>query len=243
MNAKDRLIVALDFDSLKKAEKFVDLLEDDVTTYKVGLQLFTKEGYRSLNMLKKRNKKIFLDLKFHDIPNTVVGAVSSVLEHGVDMLTIHAMGGFDMMESVAKLIWQRRENKSHAPKIFAVTLLTSLDSAFLQDIIGATSRSVQEEVLILAQAARSAGIDGVVASPLEVKMLRKKCGDELLILTPGIRPKGSEKNDQQRSATPFDAIKDGADYIVVGRPITASEKPKSVVKSILKEIKDGLKNS
>ncbi len=243
MKINDKLIVALDFDSLKKAIKIVDILDKNVTTYKVGLQLFTKEGYKSLEFLKKRDKKIFLDLKFHDIPNTVVGAVSSVLEHGVDMLTIHAMGGFDMMESVAKLIWQKRKKKTPAPKVFAVTLLTSLDSAFLQDMIGATSRSIEEEILILAQAARSAGIDGVVASPLEVKMLKQKCGKDILILTPGIRPTDFDKNDQQRTSTPYQAIKDGADYIVVGRPITTSTEPLKVVKDILKEIKNGLKDS
>ncbi|HAV91980.1 TPA: orotidine-5'-phosphate decarboxylase [candidate division WOR-3 bacterium] len=243
MKINDRLIVPLDVEKLNEAESIVNELEENITTYKVGLQLYTREGQRVIKMLKKYEKKIFLDLKFHDIPNTVVGAVKSALELGIDMLTIHAMGGFDMMEGVAKLLWQRRNDGKHSPTVFAVTLLTSLDSAFLMDVIGTTNRSVEDEVVILAGAAQSAGINGVVAAPQEIKSIRKKYGKELLILTPGIRPAGSDKNDQQRIATPFSAIKDGADYIVVGRPILQSENKIKTVKNILKEMRDGLKNS
>ena len=243
MKINDRLIVPLDFDKIKDAEKTVNELEENITTYKVGLQLYTKEGQRVIKMLKAYNKNIFLDLKFHDIPNTVVGAVKSALDIGVDMLTIHAMGGFDMMEGVAKLLWQRKNDGKHAPIVFAVTLLTSLDSAFLMDVIGTTNRSVDDEVVILAGAAQSAGIAGVVASPQEIKSIRKKYGKDLLILTPGIRPAGSDKNDQQRTATPFSAMKDGADYIVVGRPILQAADKTKTVKNILKEMKDGLKDS
>ncbi|PIP13532.1 MAG: orotidine-5'-phosphate decarboxylase [bacterium (Candidatus Stahlbacteria) CG23_combo_of_CG06-09_8_20_14_all_34_7] len=243
MKIKDRLIISLDVDNIRSAERIVNELEENVTTYKVGLQLYTKEGQKVIRMLKKYDKNIFLDLKFHDIPNTVISAVKSALDIGVDMLTIHAMGGFDMMEGVAKILWQRRNDGKHAPIVFAVTLLTSLDSAFLMDVIGTTNRSVDDEVIILAGAAQSAGIEGVVASPQEIKSIRKKYGKALLILTPGIRPEGNDKNDQQRTATPFSAIKDGADYIVVGRPVLQSNDKIKTVKNIIKEIKDGLKNS
>ena len=243
MKIKDRLIISLDVDNIRSAERIVNELEENVTTYKVGLQLYTKEGQKVIRMLKKYDKNIFLDLKFHDIPNTVISAVKSALDIGVDMLTIHAMGGFDMMEGVAKILWQRRNDGKHAPIVFAVTLLTSLDSAFLMDVIGTTNRSVDDEVIILAGAAQSAGIEGVVASPQEIKSIRKKYGKALLILTPGIRPEGNDKNDQQRTATPFSAIKDGADYIVVGRPVLQSNDKIKTVKNIIKEIKGGLKNS
>lgn len=243
MKINDRLIVPLDVENIRQAEKIVLELGDDVTAYKVGLQLYTKEGKRVISMLKKSEKSVFLDLKFHDIPNTVMGAVKSALDLGVDMLTIHAMGGFDMMEGVAKMLWQRKNDGVHAPIVFAVTLLTSLDSAFLMDVIGTTNRTVDDEVVILAGAAQSAGIEGVVASPQEIKSIRKKCGKNLLILTPGIRPAGSDRNDQQRTATPYMAMKDGADYIVVGRPILQSNDKKKTVKSIIKEMKDGLKDS
>ncbi|MDD3804193.1 MAG: orotidine-5'-phosphate decarboxylase [bacterium] len=243
MKINDRLIVPLDVERQSDAEKIVMELEDSITTYKVGLQLYTKEGKKVVEMLKKHDKSIFLDLKFHDIPNTVMGAVKSALDMGVDMLTIHAMGGFDMMEGVAKMLWQRKNDGKHAPIVFAVTLLTSLDSAFLMDVIGTTNRTVDDEVVILAGAAQSAGIAGVVASPQEIKSIRKNYGKQLLILSPGIRPAGSDKNDQQRTATPYSAMKDGADYIVVGRPILQAQNKLKTVKSILKEMKDGLKDS
>lgn len=239
MKINDRLIVPLDVENMKQAEEIINEIGDELTTYKVGLQLYTKEGSKVIKMLKKYDKKVFLDLKFHDIPNTVVGAVKSALDLGVDMMTIHAMGGFDMMEGVAKLMWQRKSDGKHSPTVFAVTLLTSLDSAFLEDVIGTANRTVEDEVVILARAAQSAGINGVVASPHEIKAIRKECGQDLLILTPGVRPAGSDKNDQSRIATPKKAIKDGADYIVVGRPITSSGDMKKAVKNILKEMKEG----
>lgn len=240
MKINDRLIIPLDVENIRRAEALVDELGGTITTYKVGLQLFTKEGPKVVKMLRRKGKKVFLDLKFHDIPNTVMNAVRSAFELEVDMMTIHAMGGFEMMEAVAKMLWQMKNNGHKPPLIFAVTVLTSLDSAFLEDVIGATNRTMDDEVVILARAAQSAGISGVVASPQEIKRIRKECGSELLILTPGIRPAGSSKDDQSRTATPGSAIADGADYLVVGRPITGSDNRVKAAKQVLKEMKEGI---
>jgi len=240
MKVNDRLIIPLDVENMKQAEQLIEELGGTVTTYKVGMQLFTKEGPKIVKYLKKNGKKVFLDLKFHDIPNTVMNAVKSASDMEVDMLTIHAMGGFEMMEAVAKVLWQLKNNGKKPPIVFAVTILTSLDSAFLEDVIGATNRTMDDEVVILARAAQSAGINGVVASPQEIKRIRKECGEDLFILTPGIRPVGSSKDDQSRTATPKSAILDGADYLVVGRPITGSDNRLKAAKQAFNEMKEGL---
>ncbi len=239
MNAKERLILALDVKNIDQAKQIIEELDNSIVFYKVGLQLFTKEGYKIIDLLKKCNKKIFLDLKFHDIPNTVTNAVQNAIDMDIDMLTVHSTGGFQMMESIAKLIWQHRDNGKKTPIVLAVTLLTSLDSAFLEDIIGATNRTLDEEVLILAKAVKSAGLNGVVASAKEVKKIKQEIGNDFIVLTPGIRPKGFESSDQKRIATPFEAIKDGSDYLVVGRPILQSENKKQTVEQILKEMEEG----
>lgn len=240
MNINERLIVALDVDKKELVTDIVDELGDSVKWYKVGLQLFTREGRDIIQFLKQRNKHVFLDLKFHDIPNTVVNAVKSAFDMEVDMLTVHSTGGFSMMEGVAKLIWQWKDHGKTPPAVVGVTLLTSLDSAFLEDIIGAAGRTVEEEVIILAKAVRSAGLSGVVASPKEILQIRENCGHDFLIITPGIRPADHEADDQVRIATPADAIRNGADYIVVGRPILLAEKRKDAAEEIIRQMKEGV---
>ncbi len=240
MNIRDRLVVPLDVDSIEEAEAIIDELGDMVSTYKIGLQLFTREGHDIVRKVKNRDKKVFLDLKFHDIPNTVVNSVKAAFELGADMLTIHSMGGFSMMEGVAKLIWQWKEHGKNPPIVFAVTVLTSLDAAFLEDVIGTTGRTMEEEVVILAKAAQSAGLSGVVASPREIITIREACGKDMLILTPGIRPAGSDVNDQARTATPGEAIRNGADYIVVGRPILNSDNRKKAAEEIIAEMENAV---
>jgi orotidine-5'-phosphate decarboxylase len=239
LNVADKLIVALDFATLDEAESLIDQLEGTARMYKVGSRLFTRCGPQAVDMVKESGAKAFLDLKFHDIPNTVAQACEAAAEIGADMLTIHTFGGFEMMESVVKLIWGRE--KARRPVVLGVTLLTSLNEAFLRDFIGATERTIEEEVLLLARLAQSAGLDGVVSSPQEVDAVRRQCGDEFIVVTPGVRPVGQETGDQVRVRTPGEAIAAGADYIVVGRPIIMAKDPRAAVKSILKEMEEALK--
>lgn len=233
---RDYLIVPLDVPILKEAEKIVDELGDLVRYYKVGLQLFTKFGPTTIEILKSRGKGIFLDLKLHDIPNTVAGAVEAIIDMDVDMLTVHALGGFEMMESAQKVIW---ESKSKKPLILGVTILTSLDEAFLQDFLG-VDKSMRSQILDLAVLAKSAGLGGVVASPKEVSLIKKQCGKDFIVVSPGVRPKGVKSDDQRRIETPERAIASGADYIVVGRPITKAKDKRKRAQSIIEEIDNGL---
>lgn len=234
--ARDYLIIPLDVSTLKEAMEIVDELGDLVIHYKVGLQLFTKYGPKAVEMLKDKDKKVFLDLKLHDIPNTVIGAVEVAIDMEVNMLTLHALGGFDMMEAAQKVVW---ESKSKGLIILGVTILTSLDRAFLQDFLG-IEKSMRTQILDLAALSRSAGLSGVVASPKEVSQIKERCGKDFLVVTPGIRPKGTDTDDQKRVETPERAIINGADYIVVGRPIIKAESKIKIAKSIIKDIEHGL---
>jgi orotidine-5'-phosphate decarboxylase len=234
--ARDYLIVPLDIPTLKEAKDIVDEIDDLVIHYKVGLQLFTKYGPKAVEMLKGKGKKVFLDLKLHDIPNTVIGAVEAAIDMEVNMLTLHALGGFDMMESAQKVVW---ESKSKDLIILGVTILTSLDEAFLQDFLG-IDKSMRTQILDLATLSRSAGLSGVVASPKEVSQIKEKCGRDFIVVTPGIRPQGADLGDQKRVETPLKAIMNGADYIVVGRPIIQAESKIDAVESIIKGIELGL---
>lgn len=233
---RDYLIVALDVPTIEKAEKIVDELGELVKQYKIGLQLFTKFGPNAVRILKDRGKRIFLDLKLHDIPNTVVGALNAIIDMDVDMLTVHTLGGFEMMESAQKVIW---ESKSKKPLILGVTILTSLDGAFLQDFLG-VDKSMRSQIIDLAVLAKSAGLGGVVASPKEVSLIKKQCGKDFIVVSPGVRPKGVKSNDQRRIETPEKAIASGADYIVVGRPITKAKDKRERAESIIEEIENGL---
>ena len=234
--ARDYLIVSLDVPSIDEEVIIVEELGDSANFYKVGLELFTRGGPKVVEMLKKKEKKVFLDLKLHDIPNTVSGAVNSATAMSVDMLTLHTLGGFEMMEAAQKTVWNQGFEK---PIILGVTILTSLDEAFLKDVLG-IEKSLNDEVLDLASIAKSAGLGGVVASAEEVSSIKSLCGKDFTVVTPGIRPRGTEAGDQKRFTTPFEAITNGSDYLVVGRPIIKAEDMHSAIENIIKEIENGL---
>jgi len=239
MSAKDRLIVALDVATLAEEEKALRELGGTVSFFKVGSQLFTAAGPRAVEAIKKTGAKVFLDLKYHDIPNTVERTAQAACDLGVDLFNVHALGGFEMMECAAKAVWNwTQEHGRPGPKVLGVTVLTSLSEASLKDVMGETNRTLEEEVLMLARMASSAGLDGVVASPEEIVPIKEACGKEFIVLTPGVRPQGSEMGDQKRVLTPGEAIRRGADYLVVGRPILSALNPREVAGAILKEMED-----
>jgi orotidine-5'-phosphate decarboxylase len=236
MKPEDRLIVALDVSSAAQAQKIVHALGAAVSTFKVGTQLFTAEGPAVVRDLVTSGKKVFLDLKFHDIPNTVAGAVRSAAALRVSMLTVHAAGGSSMLRAAMEAAKQAPS----PPLVLAVTVLTSLSDASLAEI-GVAGRT-QDHALVLATLAQNCGCDGIVASPHEVRVIRNDLGGGFLIVTPGIRPVGSEKGDQSRVNTPAQAIATGADYLVVGRPVTEAADPAQAVEEIIGEIRDGAIN-
>lgn len=205
-------------------------LGDSVTFYKVGFQLYVAEGPAIVRELKSQGKKVFLDLKGHDIPNTVAGMVASAGGLGVDMLTVHASGGTKMLQAAA----EAASKCSKPPVVLAVTVLTSMDAAGLAEI--GVGSSAADQARRLAQLAKAAGCGGVVCSPEEAAFLRKLLGPEMAIVTPGVRPAGSDKGDQWRVATPAEAIRAGASHIVVGRPITQAKEPRKTALAILEEV-------
>ena len=227
MKKVNPLILALDVENFQRAKKFVIMLKGHINIFKVGSILFTREGPRVVKMIKRLGKKVFLDLKYHDIPNTVAMAVKSAKELGVDMLTIHTGGGFEMMREAAK-------NKGNI-KLFGVTVLTSIDKKVLKTQLG-VDRDVGKQVVRLAKMAKSAGLDGVVASGNEIKSIRKACGKKFLILVPGVRPRGESLGDQKRVVIPSDALERGANFIVVGRPILKASNPVKAAEAILKNM-------
>ena len=228
--AADRLIVALDVSSIAEAQRIVGAVGASVTTYKVGKQLFMAEGPRAVRDLLSSGRKVFLDLKFHDIPNTVAAAAKAAAELGVTMLTVHAAGGSKMLRAAAEAAAVTKD----PPLVLAVTVLTSMGPSDLQEV-GVSGRPL-DQVLRLASLARAAGCGGVVASPEEVADLRREMGDGFAIVTPGVRPAGSAQGDQTRVATPAAAIKAGATYLVVGRPITEAADMGKAAKEIVGEI-------
>jgi orotidine-5'-phosphate decarboxylase len=213
---KSKLIVALDVDSFPEAATLIQATRDVVDVFKVGSQLFTRVGPRIIEFLHEQGKECFLDLKFHDIPNTVAKAVESAVALQVRMLTLHACGGAEMLRAAATV--------PNHPLLLGVTVLTSV------------SGNVQLEVLRLAKLAKKCGLNGVIASPREIHPLRETMGQKFLIVTPGIRPAKTELDDQRRSMTPAEAIIAGADYIVVGRPIITASNPGRVALRIAEEI-------
>lgn len=228
------LIVALDLPDAETALGLVDRLGDDVDWYKVGMQLFTCCGPRLVRELADRNKHVFLDLKYHDIPHTVARAAESAAKLGVDMMTLHASGGSTMLTAAREALG------TDGPKLVGVTLLTSFTAADVEEVWDKQLRSLREEVARLAAVAAEAGLDGVVASALEVEALKRRHGPEFIVVTPGIRPEGSVTGDQVRTATPTEAVRAGSDFLVVGRPIHAADMPEKVVESLLKEMADAL---
>lgn len=230
MLARDRLIVALDVPSAAQALQVVQNLGETVTTYKVGKQLFVAEGPQLVRELAASGRKVFLDLKFHDIPNTVAEAVRSAAELGVSLLTVHASGGSKMLRAAAEAAAQ----SSAKPLVLAVTVLTSLSDADLQET--GVSGNVLSQVLRLGALARAAGCGGLVASAQEARELRRELGDGFAIVTPGVRPAGADIGDQARVVTPGEAISGGASHLVVGRPITQAEDPARAARDILADI-------
>jgi orotidine-5'-phosphate decarboxylase len=234
LSTRDRLIVALDFPSLDEARRMVAKLGDTVSFYKVGLEVFTAAGPALVQELVGQGKKVFLDLKLHEIPNSVAGGAKSAAMLGASMVTVHASGGPEVLRAAAEV-----ERANPGLTVLAVTVLTSLSAADLQRI--GIHSSPKEQVLRLAKLAKEQGCGGVVASPEEAAMLRKELGPQMAIVTPGIRPAGSEVGDQQRIATPGAAIRAGASHLVVGRPITRAADPKNAAEAILKEIESASK--
>src|SRR5437868_1038098 len=230
LSARDRLIVALDVPNAAEAQRLVQSLGNSASIYKIGKQLFTSEGPDLVRDLVSSGRKVFLDLKYHDIPNTVASAVRAAADLNVAMLTVHASGGSKMLRAATEAAAQ----SASKPLVLAVTVLTSMADEDLAEI--GISGSTQDQVLRLAKLAQRAGAGGLVASPSELKALRQTVGQEMKIVTPGVRPAGSDKGDQARVATPSQAISDGADYIVVGRPITAAPDPAAAAKTILADI-------
>jgi orotidine-5'-phosphate decarboxylase len=231
------LFVALDVDSLARAETLLDALAGVVTGCKIGSQLFTAAGPAAVEAAQKRGHRVFLDLKFHDIPNTVAGAVREATRLGAFMLTIHASGGRDMMRAAAAAAARSASDFAVArPLCLGVTVLTSLDRRSLQAELRVPS-SVSAHALHLAGLARDAGLDGSVASPEETGLVRMAMGRRWTLVTPGIRPTAVD-DDQKRTATPDAAVAAGADYIVVGRPIIAAPDPAEAARRILEERTD-----
>lgn len=237
MNTDKRLIVAIDVDTMEKVQQLVETLGDSVSYYKVGMELFYSVGREVIAYLAEQGKDVFLDLKLHDIPNTVGKSLASLTGMaGITMLNVHASGGPAMMAAAAISV----KNKAMAmgiqpPKLIGVTVLTSINgeewTALGYDV------DLSEQVVHLAMLAKKSGLDGVVASPQEAVKIREACGEDFIIVTPGIRPRGAAINDQSRIATPAGALGNGAHHLVIGRPITAAENPRQAAHAILEEMR------
>lgn len=227
MNKTDpKTIVALDYPDAESANAFVDRVNPELCKLKVGFELFVAAGPGFVESLAGKGYDVFLDLKFHDIPNTVASACRTASSLGVWMINVHASGGSTMMEAARNAV----DQSEHQPKLIAVTVLTSMDDA---DLAGVNvSKGANDQALYLSGLAKAAGMDGVVCSAREAAAMREQNGEGFLLVTPGIRPAGSEQGDQKRIVTPADAFSWGADYLVVGRPVTQSDDPLAVLRDI-----------
>ncbi|WGV27182.1 orotidine-5'-phosphate decarboxylase [Halotia branconii] len=235
MNAEQQIIVALDVPDLASAIALVEQLPQ-VHFWKVGLELFTSSGPAILEVLKSRQKRIFLDLKFHDIPNTVAGACRAAASYGVDLLTIHATAGRDALKAATEAVQIGAAQAGvKPPKLIAISLLTSISSRQLAFDLK-IPLELPEYALEMALMAQEMGLDGAVCSPQEVAQLRQTCKDDFLLVCPGVRPTWAEKGDQKRSLTPAQAIQAGANYLVIGRPITAAAEPELAWRRISQEL-------
>lgn len=233
--AADRLIVALDFSDLSEAERMVKTLSPEVKLFKVGKELFTAAGPRAVEMIRSNGGGVFLDLKFHDIPNTVGAACEAAVRQNVMLLNVHASGGKAMLFQAVKSVHQTAEKMGCVPPILlGVTVLTSLTDADLLDV--GISRKLSTQVERLAELCQECGLDGVVASGQEIDLIRRVTGPDFRIVTPGVRPVWAAHGDQKRIVTPKEAVERGADYIVVGRPITQNADPRAAAKKVLEEI-------
>lgn len=235
MTPSERLIVALDVPELAQAERFVARLSPWVKRFKVGSELFTAAGPAAIAMIVRRRCQVFLDLKFHDIPNTAAKAAAAAARLGVFMINFHAQGGGEMLkEAVVSVATTCEKYRIQRPILLGVTVLTSM-GAKDWSALGAR-RSLKRQVIFLAELCKQQGLDGVVASAQEAAGIRRKLGKDFVIVCPGIRPAEASRGDQQRIATPRGALKAGADYLVVGRPITEAKDPAAAARSILKEM-------
>ncbi len=241
LGAKERLIIALDTSDETEAIKLIENLSEYTGYFKVGLELFTSVGPKIIKRIKDAKNKVFFDGKFLDIPNTVSKAVSNMVEHRVDMINVYMSGGTTMLhESKQALVDAAQKYNLQPPKLLGVTVLTSITNEILENDLKIQAQ-INEYVLHLATLALQNNLDGIICSPNEAKLvsqLKDKANKEFLIVTPGVRPLWANKNDQQRTATPKDAITNGSTHIVVGRPITGAKNPKDAAKKILEEIEE-----
>ncbi len=236
MKPGERIILALDVPGFREAVDIIERCSEGIEIFKVGSELFTAAGPEIVKKIHSIGKKVFLDLKFHDIPNTVARAALSAARLGVFMFNVHTLGGFEMMQQAARaLIGYSLKQNTPRPRLIGVTILTSMDQATMQNELG-IGLSMSAEVKHLAGLAQRAGLDGVVASPEDAHMLRSRFGRDFLIVTPGIRPSWSRPDDQKRALTPREALRRGADYIVIGRAVTAGHNPLDALKRIKDEI-------
>jgi orotidine-5'-phosphate decarboxylase len=234
-NPKDKIIFALDVEHFGEAQHWVNLFKDRVGIFKVGKQLFTHVGPKVIDMIRQKGQKVFLDLKFHDIPNTVAKAGEEATKLNVTMFNLHALGGFEMMRKTVEA--SKTTAKSLGipkPLILAVTILTSMDEETLKEV--GVQGPLLEEVERLAFLSLKAGVDGVVASPQEIGIIRERCGEKFLIVTPGIRHPSDKRDDQKRTMSPKEAIAAGANYLVIGRPIKEAKDPLEAVQKMIEDI-------
>ncbi len=235
---RDRIIIALDVDDKREALGIVDELKGLVGMFKIGHQLFTAHGPDIVSKVRERDCRVFLDLKYHDIPHTVAKASAEAVKLGVSVFNVHALGGFDMMKAAIESVHgECARTGMQLPLVLAVTILTSMDGTALRRDLKIT-RSLRREVVHLAELARRAGMSGVVASPREISLLRRAIKSPFVVLTPGIRPAWAGTDDQKRVMTPADAVSSGADYIVIGRPVLRADSRCGAVEEIVREIRE-----
>lgn len=231
--ARNKIIFALDVESMGEAERWADLLAPHVGMFKVGKQLFTACGPEIVKAIRDRGGEVFLDLKYHDIPNTVAMASIEAARLGTRLFNLHALGGYEMMARTMDALHKEFPDGNRA-RVLAVTILTSSNEETLRGV--GIDLPVPDMVVKLAKLAKKAGIDGVVASPLEIPLIRDACGVDFLVVTPGVRPAFAATDDQKRVMTPGEAVKAGADYLVIGRPISAAKEPIKAAQAIVEEI-------
>ena len=232
---KDRIIVALDVSDAESCMRLLDKLYPAIKMFKVGSELFTAAGREALNAIDRKGARSFLDLKFHDIPATVRKAAAAAAALGADMFNVHAMGGLEMMKAAAESAKEvSAKLRIEKPAVLGVTVLTSMGKKELEEL--GIARTVAEEVMFLAELAKKAGLDGVVASAGETALIKKNLGKDFIVVTPGVRPAWADKNDQKRVATPKEAFEGGSDYVVIGRPITGHKDPKAAAEMIIGEL-------
>lgn len=234
--AVKKIIFAMDVKEFVDVQLWTELLAGHVGMFKIGKQLFTACGPAAVRMIEKFGGEVFLDLKYHDIPNTVAMATLEAANLGVRLCDLHALGGLEMMSTTMETL-DKNFSSCQRPKVLAITVLTSSNEETLRGI--GINHSVPEMVVKLAKLAQQAGVDGVVASPQEVELIREACGKDFLVVTPGVRPSFAATNDQKRIMTPADAVKAGADYLVIGRPIAAASNPVEAAQAIVAEIVAG----